>query len=167
MQLVLGTQSGLDLGMSSPPLPLPPARMRLGERGRRVLRRAAWCSAFLMLVALGVLQGARVAIGAAGVSELAEGAGARQPLRLPRKRAKRAQRPASSGALMTRAPSARGPNSRRGAGRPRPANEPVAHRASLARALQLVGPRPLRDVLRHPLRVLRADAREFRAHAER
>ena len=91
MQLVLGTQSGLDLGMSSPPLPLPPARMRLGERGRRVLRRAAWCSAFLMLVALGVLQGARVAIGAAGVSELAEGASAPSRLAAPEAKAREAR----------------------------------------------------------------------------
>ena len=74
MQLVLGAQIGLDLGAAR--APLPPQRWQLGERGRRIARRAAWCSAFVVIVALGVLQGARVAIGAAGVSELAESASA-------------------------------------------------------------------------------------------
>ena len=53
MQLVLGAQSRLDLGSAGDPVPLRPERWRLGERGRRWLRRAAWCSAFVVLVALG------------------------------------------------------------------------------------------------------------------
>ena len=83
MQLVLGAQNRLDLGSAGDPVPLRPERWRLGERGWRWLRRAAWSSAFVVLVALGVLQGARVAIGAAGVSELAQGADALPNLSAP------------------------------------------------------------------------------------
>jgi hypothetical protein len=71
MQLVLGAQIEAGLGTAGAPLPAPPERFRLSERGRRALRRAAWIAAFALLVALGALHGATVAIGASGVSELA------------------------------------------------------------------------------------------------
>ncbi|HEY8121514.1 MAG TPA: hypothetical protein VII78_09360 [Myxococcota bacterium] len=70
MQLVLGAQMGANLETAGTPRPAPEPRFRLGERGRRALRRAAWLAAFTLLVALGALQGATVAIGADGVSEL-------------------------------------------------------------------------------------------------
>jgi hypothetical protein len=71
MQLVLGAQIGASLGTAGAPRPAPPERFRLGERGRRALRRVGWIAAFAVLVALGALHGATVAIGASGVSALA------------------------------------------------------------------------------------------------
>jgi hypothetical protein len=76
MQLVLGAQNGMGVGSAGAPLPAPPRRWQLSERGRRVLRRAGWAFAFAALVALGALHGATVAIGSEGVSELASAPGA-------------------------------------------------------------------------------------------
>ncbi len=78
MQLVLGTRHGAGLGTPGAPLPAPPERWRLGERGRRNLRRAAWIAAFALLALLGALHGATIAIGAEGVGELA-----REPVAAP------------------------------------------------------------------------------------
>jgi hypothetical protein len=69
MQLVLGAH--VDVGAAGSPLPAPPDRWRLGERGRRRLRRAAWGIGFAALAMLGALHGATTAIGAEGVGELA------------------------------------------------------------------------------------------------
>jgi hypothetical protein len=71
MQLALGARIGTDLETAGAPQPAPKERWRLGERGRRVLRRAAWASALLGIALLGALHGATVAIGADGVGELA------------------------------------------------------------------------------------------------
>jgi hypothetical protein len=71
MQLVLGARVDSGFGTAGAPLPAPPDRWRLGERGRQRLRRAAWAIAFALLAALGALHGATVAIGASGVGELA------------------------------------------------------------------------------------------------
>ena len=79
MQLVLGARIGAILGNTGAPLPAPPRRWRLGERGRRLLRRAAWIAAFVLLAALGALHGATVAIGADGVSELASAPPSSEP----------------------------------------------------------------------------------------
>lgn len=78
MQLVLGTPTYSGLGAAGAPLPAPPERWRLGERARRILRRVVWGLALALLVALGALQGATVAIGEDGVSELATGAARRE-----------------------------------------------------------------------------------------
>ncbi len=88
MQLVLGVQVGVGLGAAGAPLPAPPERWRLGERGRRTLRHAAWIVAFALLIALGAIQGATVAIGAHGVSDLADTA-QREAAPAPRARAAR------------------------------------------------------------------------------
>ncbi len=74
MQLVLGAQIETGLGAAGAPQPAPPERRRLGEPERRILRRAAWIAAFALLSVLGALQGATVAIGAHGLSELASAA---------------------------------------------------------------------------------------------
>ena len=70
MGLVFGAHVGVGTA-GAPPLPAPPERWRLGERGRRALRRVLCALAFLALAALGALHGATTAIGADGVSELA------------------------------------------------------------------------------------------------
>ena len=93
MQLVLGAQMEARLGTTGAPLPAPPERWRLSERGQRVLRRAAWVAAFALLSALGVLHGATLAIGAEGVSELASGAAEPAP-EAPPTRAIKELRPA-------------------------------------------------------------------------
>ncbi len=78
MQLVLGMRIGADLSAPpAAPAPSGPQAGLLGERSRRILRRIAWSFAFALVVALGVLQGARVAIGAEGMSELAQSASRR------------------------------------------------------------------------------------------
>jgi hypothetical protein len=83
MQLVLGTPTYSGLGTAGAPLPAPPERWRLGERARRILRRVVWALAFALLVALGALQGATVAIGEDGVSDLAAGGTREEPARAP------------------------------------------------------------------------------------
>jgi hypothetical protein len=71
MQLALGARIGTDLETAPAPQPAPEERWRLGERGRRALRRVAWASALLAIALLGALHGATVAIGADGIGELA------------------------------------------------------------------------------------------------
>jgi len=71
MQLALGARIGTDLETAAAPRPAPKERWRLGERGRRALRRVAWAGALLGVALLGALHGATVAIGADGVGELA------------------------------------------------------------------------------------------------
>jgi hypothetical protein len=85
MQLVLGIRSRLGLGLAAAAESAPAERWPVGERGRRVLRAAAWLAAFALLATLGALRGASVAIGAEGVSELANG--------LPESRRSGAQEP--------------------------------------------------------------------------
>lgn len=73
MQLVLGLRIRTSLVTPAGAATPAPEPWQRGERWRRVLRRAAWSAVFALLCALGVLQGARVAIGADGVSALALG----------------------------------------------------------------------------------------------
>lgn len=79
MQLVLGASVGGRPASAGAPLPVPPDRWRLGERGRRTLRRVAWGLAFVALALLGALHGATTAIGADGVGELASATPPGQP----------------------------------------------------------------------------------------
>lgn len=74
MQLVLGIRIGTG-SLAAADAPAPPAlEPALGQqRLRRALRSAAWAAALSGIAALGVIQGARVAIGAEGVSALARG----------------------------------------------------------------------------------------------
>lgn len=74
MQLVLGVRTGAE-AFATPEAAAPqaPEPWLNGERIRRALRRCAFTAAFSGIVALGVVQGARVAIGAEGVSALARG----------------------------------------------------------------------------------------------
>jgi hypothetical protein len=71
MQLVLGARVEGNLETSGAPLPAPPDRWRLGERGRRALRALGFALAFAALALLGALHGASVAIGAEGALALA------------------------------------------------------------------------------------------------
>jgi hypothetical protein len=104
MQLVLGLRSWLGLApVGGAPLPAPPQRFHLSERAKRILRRVVWAIAFVLLGALGALHGASVAIGADGVSALAAGDGAFEPLAAPSEARERKLhgefwRPASSNA---------------------------------------------------------------------
>lgn len=71
MQLVLGIRSGTG---ALPPAGAPaPGPWLHRARVRRALRRIVWAASLCAITALGVIQGARVAIGAQGVSALARG----------------------------------------------------------------------------------------------
>ena len=75
MQLVL--RDGISAAWSAwraPRAPDAPDPWWRSERTRRVARRIAIALAFGATIAVGALQGARVAIGAAGVREIAQSA---------------------------------------------------------------------------------------------